>query len=148
MNYLRWIIRNRNEKCQVAILRALKNFWIWKRTNKDKTSYQSIGKVEIIYYTEEINKQVYTFYGSVYSNIETDERNVDEFLSCNEKETFIKKKKLDEIRVALESMSKNESPGCNGSTIDFLGKKKFLQVYFPSYIKICLRNLWCRNQCN
>jgi exonuclease III len=127
------------EKCNGAILRA-KAFWALEsdrntkyflNLEKHKQGKNGVSELctengNIVTDTESILKEQYNFYSSLYSCISVEKEDIDSFAqnivsSLDEDDVIDCDKDIDcsEIKLAVNSMAKNKSPGQDGLTVEF-----------------------------
>lgn len=127
------------EKCQGAILRSKAKWAIdgdkntkfflnleKKRQNNKNITQVKTGNGKVICDTDNILNEICTFYTDLYDCVQTDQTDIDNFLSIADKridesdrELCDKNVTIDEVRKSLFSMSKHKSPGADGLTVEF-----------------------------
>lgn len=131
--------RYEDEKCRGAILRS-KAFWATEsdscskyflQLEKHKQELNCIRELmnednEIVSNTDDLLDVQYTFYSKLYSCVEIEENVMQEFVQnvpltiCDDDKVLCDNEiSVDEIAIALKSMSKNKSPGSDGLTVEF-----------------------------
>lgn len=148
------------EKCQGAILRSKaqwaiegdKNTKYFLNLENYKQRVNSIteletGNGELITENEQIQDEEYKYYSSMYNNVQTEEKDIDEFLKYvnktldkTQKEICDGKIDKTEILTALNSMSRNKSPGSDGLTVEFY--MKFWSIFDDIFFQLfeCIFN--------
>jgi exonuclease III len=127
------------EKCNGAILRS-KAFWALEsdrstkyflnlekyRQERNGISQLSTEDGRVVTDSDSILNEQYLFYSSLYSCVDIDPGNIDSFLqyesstlNVDNMEHCDKTIECSEIKLAVNSMSKNKSPGQDGLTVEF-----------------------------
>lgn len=127
------------ERCKGAILRS-KSKWALESDKSTKyflnletyrQTFNSISKLQahngkILNNTDDIIKEVYTYYSQLYSNINTEDTDIDDFLNVvntkvceSDRDMCDSKITEEEIYSAISSMKRNKSPGPDGITVEF-----------------------------